>query len=97
MDRKAAILAANPAVRLTVAGHADERGSDEYNLALGMRRAGEARRYLIARGIQEARLTVTSEGEERPTCRETDESCWARNRRDEFAVAGGDVRAAPPR
>lgn len=95
LDRKAAILAANPAVRLRIAGHADERGSDEYNLALGNRRAAAAKRYLAGRGIAEARMDIVSYGEERPVAPGSDEASWAQNRRAEFEVTAGgaDLRA----
>ena len=66
-------------------------GSDEYNLALGMQRAVQTRRYLTERGIDSTRITIASNGEERPVCAEHEESCWNRNRRAEFTiVAGGD-------
>jgi peptidoglycan-associated lipoprotein len=91
LDRKAIILATNRSLRLRIDGNTDERGSDEYNLALGMRRAEAARQYLTERGIDANRLSLTSNGEERPLCSEHEESCWSRNRRDEFViVAGGD-------
>lgn len=96
LDRKAAILQANPAVRLRVSGHADERGSDEYNLALGNRRAAAAKRYLTNKGIDGSRIDVVSFGEERPTAMGGDESAYAQNRRDEFeVVTGGDALVAP--
>jgi peptidoglycan-associated lipoprotein len=96
LDRKAAILAANPNVRVQISGHADERGSDEYNLALGNRRAGAAKRYLENKGIDGARLEVVSFGEERPLNAGHDEAAYAQNRRDEFQVtAGGDNLVAP--
>jgi peptidoglycan-associated lipoprotein len=96
LDKKAAILAANPNVRLQISGHADERGSDEYNLALGNRRAGAAKRYLENKGIDGARLEVVSYGEERPLNAGHDEAAYAQNRRDEFQVtAGGDNLVAP--
>lgn len=96
LDQKLAILQANSGVRLRIAGHADERGSDEYNLALGQRRAAAAKRYLTQRGIQEARIEIISFGEERPAASGTDESAWAQNRRDEFEIiAGGDALRAP--
>ena len=96
LDKKAAILAANPNVRLQISGHADERGSDEYNLALGNRRAGAAKRYLENKGIDAARLDVVSYGEERPLNAGHDEAAYAQNRRDEFQVtAGGDNLVAP--
>jgi peptidoglycan-associated lipoprotein len=96
LDQKLAILQANSGVRLRIAGHADERGSDEYNLALGQRRAAAAKRYLTQRGIPEARIEIISFGEERPAASGSDESAWAQNRRDEFEItAGGDALRAP--
>lgn len=96
LDRKAAIMQANPALRLRISGHADERGSDEYNLALGNRRAAAAQRYLVNRGIDATRMDVISFGEERPVAMGSDESAWAQNRRAEFEVtAGGDNLRAP--
>jgi peptidoglycan-associated lipoprotein len=96
LDRKAAILQANPGVRLRISGHADERGSDEYNLALGNRRAAAAKRYLENKGIDGSRIEVVSYGEERPLNPGTDETAYAQNRRDEFEVtAGGDNLTAP--
>jgi peptidoglycan-associated lipoprotein len=96
LDRKAAVLAANPNVKLTISGHADERGSDEYNLALGNRRAAAAKRYLQNKGIDGSRMDVVSYGEERPLNPGHDESAYAQNRRDEFQVtAGGDNLVAP--
>lgn len=84
LERKAAILSANPAIRLRIEGNADERGSDEYNLALGMRRAATAKRYLIEHGIEASRMETTSNGEERPACQGHDEACWTQNRRADF-------------
>ena len=96
LNRKAAILAANPGVKLRIAGHADERGSDEYNLALGNRRAAAAKRYLENKGVDGSRLDVVSYGEERPLAQGNDEAAYAQNRRDEFQVtAGGDNLVAP--
>jgi len=96
LDRKAAILQANPNVRIRVSGHADERGSDEYNLALGSRRAAAAKRYLENKGIDGGRMETVSYGEERPLNPGTDEGAYAQNRRDEFeATAGGDNLVAP--
>ncbi|HEU5171505.1 MAG TPA: peptidoglycan-associated lipoprotein Pal [Gemmatimonadales bacterium] len=96
LDRKAAVLNANPSVRLRISGHADERGSDEYNLALGNRRGAAAKRYLAGKGIADSRLEVVSYGEERPANPGHDEAAWAENRRDEFELtAGGDNLNAP--
>jgi peptidoglycan-associated lipoprotein len=96
LDRKAAILLANPGVKLRIAGHADERGSDEYNLALGSRRAAAAKRYLENKGVDGSRLEVVSYGEERALNPGSDETAYAQNRRDEFEVtAGGNNLNAP--
>ncbi len=89
LDRKAQILGANAALRLTVSGHADERGSDEYNLALGNRRAAAAKTYLVNKGIDATRLAVSSYGEERPLDSGHDENAWAQNRRAEFDATAG--------
>lgn len=96
LDQKMAILRTNANVRIRIAGHADERGSDEYNLALGQRRAASAKRYLTQRGIADSRIDIISYGEERPAAPGSDESAWSQNRRDEFEiVAGGDMLMAP--
>jgi peptidoglycan-associated lipoprotein len=94
LDAKLDILIANPTVRMLISGHADERGSDEYNLALAQRRAAAAKRYFVQRGVAEDRLEIISFGEERPACAASEEACWTRNRRDEFEItAGGDAIA----
>jgi peptidoglycan-associated lipoprotein len=96
LNRKARILVANPGVKIRISGHADERGSDEYNLALGNRRAAAAKRYLQSKGVDASRIEVVSYGEERPLNPGSDESAFAQNRRDEFEVtAGGDNLTAP--
>ena len=74
-------MLANPNVRASIEGHADERGTREYNMALGERRANAARDYLISQGVPTARLLVTSWGKERPVATGSDESAWAQNRR----------------
>lgn len=74
-------LRERPGARLTLEGNTDERGSQEYNLALGERRAQAVRQALLAQGANGSQLTVVSYGEERPECRESAESCWAQNRR----------------
>jgi peptidoglycan-associated lipoprotein len=86
LDRKLRILQANPRLEIQIAGHCDERGSDEYNLALGSRRAAAAKRYLVEHGISEGRIGIVSYGEERPLDPGGTEEAWARNRRDEFVV-----------
>ena len=72
--------------RVTVEGHADSRGTNEYNLALGERRAASVRDYLGTLGIPAARVSVVSKGEEEPVCREETEACWAKNRRGHFII-----------
>lgn len=94
LDQKATILVAHRAVQLRLDGNADERGSDEYNLALGMRRASAVRRYLMEHGVDSTRLAITSNGEERPVCQGHEESCWAQNRRVEFVITTGDNQIA---
>ncbi len=77
-------LAANNTVQVAIEGHCDERGSDEYNLALGESRALAARNYLVSLGISASRLSVISYGEEKPLVKASDEAAWAQNRRAEF-------------
>jgi peptidoglycan-associated lipoprotein len=74
----------HPAVRVEIEGHCDERGASEYNLALGAKRAYAAKDYLVTLGVAESRLSTISYGEEIPVCREPNEQCWQRNRRDRF-------------
>ena len=81
LDRQAAWFATNGAVRATIEGHTDERGTREYNLALGQRRANAARDYLVARGVAGSRLSTISYGKDRPAAIGADESAWAQNRR----------------
>lgn len=81
LDAQAAWLQRYPNVRVTIEGHCDERGTREYNLALGDRRANAAKNYLQSRGINPARMAVISWGKERPEALGSDESAWARNRR----------------
>ena len=81
LDAQAQWLARNPAVRVTIEGHADERGTREYNLALGDRRANSAKNYLASRGVSPGRMTVISWGKERPEAMGSDEGAWAQNRR----------------
>jgi peptidoglycan-associated lipoprotein len=91
LNRKIAVLRANPNVRLRVTGHADERGSIEYNLALGQRRAQAVREYLSGFQLDANRFAIESYGEERPLDPGTSEAAFARNRRAEFTItAGGD-------
>lgn len=96
LDAKVPILQANPNVKIRVAGHTDERGSDEYNLALGQRRAATVKRYLVDHGIADARIETISYGEERPVAQGSDETAYAQNRRAEFEItAGAQTLRAP--
>ncbi len=88
---KLPILRNSPTVRLRLEGHADERGSTEYNLALGSRRAEAVREFLSGFGISANRFTTTSFGEERPAVNRSDEAAWAQNRRVEFVITGGQI------
>ncbi len=89
LQSKVPILLANPDLTLRIEGNTDERGSTEYNLALGQRRAASAQRFLTDHGVDGSRLTIVSYGEERPLCTEHTEACWARNRRDDFTITAG--------
>jgi peptidoglycan-associated lipoprotein len=86
LDENARWLKTNQGALLLIEGHADERGTNEYNLALGERRAKATRDYLVSVGIDSGRITVISYGEERPTCTDKAEACWAKNRRAHFLV-----------
>ena len=86
LDRDAKLLRDNPDVNVTIEGHCDERGTPEYNQALGERRAQAAKEYLVAAGIGAARLETVSYGKERPFSEGHDESAWAQNRRAHFVV-----------
>ena len=96
LDQKVAILQANPALRIRISGHCDERGSDEYNLALGNRRATAAKQYLVSHGIDASRIETVSYGEERPIASGHDEEAWAQNRRDEFEILSGGEHLKQP-
>lgn len=84
LDANAEWLKANPKSLVLIEGHCDERGTNEYNLALGERRSEAARAYLASRGVAAGRMVVISYGEERPACSERTEACWAKNRRSHF-------------
>ena len=86
LDANAAWLKANAEHLVLIEGHCDERGTNEYNLALGERRAKSTMNYLVAQGIQASRITIISYGKERPVCTEKTEDCWAKNRRAHFLV-----------
>jgi peptidoglycan-associated lipoprotein len=86
---KVGILRASPQVQIRIEGHADERGSTEYNLALGNRRAEAVRQFLVGFGLAENRFAIVSYGEERPMAQGSNESSWARNRRAQFQITAG--------
>merc|ERR1711871_1406454 len=81
LNRQSAFLSVNPGLMIVIEGHADERGTREYNLALGDRRVTAVRDYLVAKGIDSARVRTVSYGKERPTASGSDEGAWAKNRR----------------
>ena len=84
LTRNADLIKKNAAVNIQITGNCDERGSDEYNLALGEKRAKAAMNYLTTLGVSASRLSVISYGKEKPVCTESTEECWQKNRRDDF-------------
>jgi peptidoglycan-associated lipoprotein len=88
LARNAELLKAQPTFQVTIEGHADERGTNEYNLALGDRRANAVRDYLGSLGVDGGRLRIITYGEERPVCTESSESCWSQNRRAHMIITG---------
>ena len=96
LDAKLPIMRANPAVTLRIAGNTDDRGSDEYNLALGQRRALAAKQYLVDRGIAANRIETISYGLEHKLCQEKNDACWSQNRRDEFEITAGGNNLKKP-
>jgi peptidoglycan-associated lipoprotein len=88
LSRNAQWLREHPQFEVTIEGHCDERGTNEYNLSLAERRAGVARDYITSLGVTSGRLRSISYGEERPQCTASSESCWAMNRRAHFVVTG---------
>jgi len=86
LDGYAEWLNANASTNITIEGNCDERGSREYNLALGQRRADSVRDYLSSRGVNAARVDTVSFGEERPACQGSGEACWAQNRRGDIVT-----------
>jgi peptidoglycan-associated lipoprotein len=89
LERQAAWMQQHPSVTVTVEGHADERGTREYNLALGERRANSVKNYLVALGVDQNRVTTISYGKERPAVSGSSEEAWAQNRRGVTVVTGG--------
>jgi peptidoglycan-associated lipoprotein len=86
LDANAGWFKSNPNHLILIEGHCDERGTNEYNLALGERRAKATMNYLVSQGVQASRITIISYGEERPMCSDKTEGCWAKNRRAHFLV-----------
>ena len=84
LDANAGWFKSNPNHLILIEGHCDERGTNEYNLALGERRAKATMNYLVSQGVQASRITIISYGEERPSCSEKTEGCWAKNRRAHY-------------
>lgn len=98
LDNKLPVLRTNMSVRIRISGHTDSRGSDEYNLALGLRRAAATRKYLSDRGIGADRIEIVSFGEERPAASGDSEAAYTQNRRAEFEIlSGADALQEPPR
>ena len=89
LQRQAAWLAKYPSIKVTVEGDCDERGTREYNLALGARRANAVKEYLVSLGVSGARVETISYGKEHPVCSESTEDCWAQNRRGVTSITGG--------
>jgi peptidoglycan-associated lipoprotein len=86
LDANAQWLKSNNNQLVLIEGHCDERGTNEYNLALGERRAKSTMNYLVSQGVQASRITIISYGEERPVCTQKNEECWSKNRRAQFLV-----------
>ena len=89
LEKQAQWLQSYNRYSFTIEGHADERGTREYNLALGARRANAVKEYLVAQGVSAARLETISYGKERPICTESNEDCWSQNRRGVSVITGG--------
>ncbi len=88
LDQNADLMKANPSWLVLIEGHADQRGTPDYNLALSERRARASMNYLVSRGVRANRISVMSYGEQRPICSEASEDCWSQNRRAHFLVKG---------
>ena len=89
LQRQASWLQKYPSVRVTVEGHCDERGTREYNLALGARRANAVKEYLVSLGVSSGRVETISYGKERPTCTDSSEACYGQNRRGVTTIMSG--------
>ena len=89
LDAQVGWLNQNPGVPILIEGHADERGTTEYNMALGSSRASAVRNYMVSRGVPDSRISIITFGRERPVATCPDESCWSQNRRAVTVVTGG--------
>ncbi|MBT6663461.1 MAG: peptidoglycan-associated lipoprotein Pal, partial [Nitrospina sp.] len=87
LEQNATYLKSNPDMRVEIQGHCDERGTNNYNIALGERRAHSTKKYLVAQGVNAHRVNIISYGEEKPFCSNSNETCWHENRRAHFRVA----------
>ena len=87
LEQNATYLKSNPGIRVEIQGHCDERGTNNYNIALGERRAHSTKKYLVAQGVNAHRVNIISYGEEKPFCSNSNENCWHQNRRAHFMVA----------
>ena len=87
LEQNATYLKSNPGIRVEIQGHCDERGTNNYNIALGERRAHSTKKYLVAQGVNSHRVNIISYGEEKPFCSDSNENCWHQNRRAHFLVA----------
>ena len=87
-------MRANPRYIILIEGHADDRGTTEYNVALGERRANATKNYLLGQGVPASRVTIVSYGKERPLCLEHNEKCWGKNRRAHFLVTTQSAETA---
>jgi len=97
LREKVDILRANPGVRTTIVGHADERGSTEYNLALGARRSESVKTFFTGFGLDEDHFVTSSRGEEEPLVNRSDEEAWGQNRRAQFIITAGGAELVAPR
>jgi peptidoglycan-associated lipoprotein len=88
LDQVATFMGENSGYNVVIEGHCDERGTNEYNLALGERRAKSTKNYLVSLGVQSARISTVTFGEEKPLCMDQNETCWQSNRRAHFVVTG---------
>jgi peptidoglycan-associated lipoprotein len=87
LEENASFLKSNPDMRVEIQGHCDERGTNNYNIALGERRAHSTKKFLVAQGVASSRVNIISYGEEKPFCSDSNENCWFQNRRAHFMVA----------